>query len=253
MIKGIRKEFNDMKVRFFGTLIVILGLFFILAPFQKFTVSMLEGYMGNPQVEKFLPGSMIERLKEWNFYINTQWYGKNFGQIIPIIGILMAFPLFAREYENGTIAFLLVRRSRKEIYTTKVLMGLMGTVLLVMIGGILPAIFSSIAQKSYEYSVVPKFIIHNIFGALIWYTLSVIFSVLFNDQVKPLLASLGLLALTTTAGLIKSLKFLNTFSYALGMSVFNHNKVDIKYTIGIVILSVLFIFFGYLIFDKKEI
>jgi len=91
----MRKEFYDMKVRFIGVLIVTITLFFIVAPFQKFTISMLEGYSGNPQVEKFLPGAMLNKLKEWNFYINSQWYGKNFGQMVGFIGIIMAFPLFA--------------------------------------------------------------------------------------------------------------------------------------------------------------
>ncbi len=69
----MRKEFYDMKVRFIGVLIVTITLFFIVAPFQKFTISMLEGYSENPQVEKFLPGAMLNKLKEWNFYISL-WY-----------------------------------------------------------------------------------------------------------------------------------------------------------------------------------
>lgn len=249
----MRKEFYDMKVRFIGVLIVTIALFFIVAPFQKFTISMLEGYSGNPQVEKFLPGAMLNKLKEWNFYINSQWYGKNFGQMVGIIGIIMAFPLFAREFENETIVFLLVRKSRKWIYFNKLFTGAVATLIVMLVGSILPAIYSAVAGKEYNYSVVPKFMVHSIFGALLWYCVGVFFSVLFNDQVKPLLASLGLLALTTTAGLIKALKFLNTFPYQLGVSIFEKDSVDFWYTLGIMVVCVVITWIGYLVFERKEV
>lgn len=249
----MRKEFYDMRVRFFGVFIVTLGLFFIVAPFQKFTVSMLEGYSGNPMIEKFLPGAMLNRLKEWNFYINSQWYGKNFGQMVGIIGIIMGFPLFAREFENGTITFLLVRKPRRWIYFTKFTTAAIATVLLIVLGALLPLVYSLVVGKEYAVSVVPKFMVHNIFGALLWYAVSAFFSVLFNEQVKPLLASLGLLALTTTAGLLKPLRYLNTFSYQLGISVFEKGKVDVGYTFGVIVIISLFVVAGYFVFECKEV
>lgn len=249
----MRKEFYDMKVRFIGVLIVTTTLFFVVAPFQKFTISMLEGYSGNPQIEKFLPGAMLNKLKEWDFYINSQWYGKNFGQMVGIIGIIMAFPLFAREFENETIMFLLVRKPRKWIYFNKLFTGAVATSIVMLVGSILPAIYSAFAGKEYNYPVVPKFMVQSIFGVLLWYCVGVFFSVLFNDQVKPLLASLGLLALTTTAGLIKALKFLNTFSYQLGVSIFEKDSVDFWYTLGIIVVCVVITWIGYLVFERKEV
>ncbi len=249
----MRKEFYDMKVRFIGVLIVTTTLFFVVAPFQKFTISMLEGYSGNPQIEKFLPGAMLNKLKEWDFYINSQWYGKNFGQMVGIIGIIMAFPLFAREFENETIMFLLVRKPRKWIYFNKLFTGAVATSIVMLVGSILPAIYSAFAGKEYNYPVVPKFMVQSIFGVLLWYCVGVFFSVLFNDQVKPLLASLGLLALTTTAGLIKALRFLNTFSYQLGVSIFEKDSVDFWYTLGIIVVCVVITWIGYLVFERKEV
>ncbi len=249
----MRKEFNDLKVRFFGILVVMFILFFLVAPLQKFTLSMLEGYTGNPQLEKFLPGSMLNKLKEWNFYINSQWYGKNFGQMIPIIGIIMAFPLFAREFENGTIEFLLVRKSRKEIFLNKILSGLIALSILLIISGLLPLIYSFLLRKDYIYEIGVKLAIQSYFAGLLWYSIGVFFSVVFNDQVKPLLAGLGILAITTVAGLLKPLKFLNTFSYALGTNVFQKNLIDFKYTIGAIIFTIAFFIFAYFIFNKKEV
>ncbi len=248
----MRKEFNDLKVRFFGVLVVIFILFFLVAPLQKFTLSMLEGYTGNPQLEKFLPGSMLNKLKEWNFYVNSQWYGKNFGQMIPIIGIIMAFPLFAREFENRTIEFLLVRKSRKEIFLNKVLTGFIALSVILIIAGLLPLVYSFLLRKDYIYETGLKFVFQSYFAGLLWYGIGIFFSVLFNDQVKPLLAGLGTLAITTVAGLLKPLKFLNTFSYALGTNIFQKNFIDFKYTICAIIFTIVSFIFAYIIFNKKE-
>jgi len=249
----MKKEFYDMRVRIIGVTITLLVLFFVLAPFQKFTVSMLEGYSGNPQLEKFLPGSMLNRLKEWNFYINSQWFGKNFGQMIPIIGIIMAFPLFSREIENGTMAFLLVRRNRKLVFRDKFLTGLISLVLILVLASLLPIIYSFLFNKDYRYITGIKFLVHSLFAGLLWYSITLLYSVVFDDQVKPLLAGLGTLAITTVAGIIKPLRILNTYAYALGNTIFQKNSIDLKYTIGVIIVSLLIFIVAYRIFLKKEI
>ncbi len=249
----MKKEFYDMRVRVIGITITVLILFFVLAPFQKFTVSMLEGYSGNPQLEKFLPGSMLNRLKEWSFYINSQWYGKNFGQIIPIIGIIMAFPLFSRETENGTLAFLLVRRNRKLVFMDKFLTGLILLVLILVLASLLPIIYSFLLSKNYQYTTGLKFLLHSLFAGILWYSITLLYSVIFNDQVKPLLAGLGTLAITTVAGILKPLRILNTYAYALGSKIFQKNIVDLKYTFGVIIVSLIITFIAYKIFLKKEI
>lgn len=78
------------------------------------------------------------------------------------------------------------------------------------------------------------------------------FSTIFNDQVKPVLASLGAIALTTAAGLIKALKFLNTYSYALCSNLLENGPIDVPYTIGIILVSSVLISVSYMIFRNKD-
>lgn len=248
----MKKEFYDMKVRFFGVLIIMAVLFFLVAPFQRFTVSILDEHSNDPLLKKFLPKETIQRLSEWNFYINTQWFGKNFGQLIPIIGIIIGFPLFAREAENETIQFLLVRLSRKSIFINKFFTGLFSTIILLFFSGIIPIIFSVAVNKDYNYIFALKFTTQAIFAGILWYTIALFYSVLFNDQVKPLLAGLGTLAITTVAGLLRPLKFFNTFNYSLGISIFERNSIDTKYTVWIIIVSAVLTFLAYSVFTKKE-
>lgn len=252
----MRKELYDLKVRLLGTLIVCIALFFIVAPFQRFSVSLLEDYEEIPKtskiMEKLIPQGFIERLKDWNFYINSQWFGKNFGQLVPIIGIILGFPLFARETEKGTIQFILVRRRRLWVFTTKSLAGLIALLIITAISTLLPSIYSLVAAKEYNHQVIPHFFIHTFFASVLWYSISVFFSVITDDQVKPLLASLGLLAATTVLGLLKPLKFLNTFSYALGTDVFRTGKANLTLTVWIATSSVVILLSAMKFFENRE-
>ncbi|MFN3691521.1 MAG: ABC transporter permease subunit [Fervidobacterium sp.] len=248
----MRKEFYDMRVRFFGTFLVVILLFFLIAPFQKFTVSILGEHSNDPILQKFLPNSFLQKLGEWNFYINTQWFGKNFGQMVPIIGIIIGFPLFAKEIENETIQYLLVRLSRRRIFLNKFLTGLMITILLIFLSSILPIIFSFVTNKNYNAVIGLKFTVHSIFAGILWYSIAMFYSIISDDSVKPLLISLCTLAITTVAGLLKPLKFLNTFTYSLGLYVFQRNIIDLKYTLSVIIIVVLLTLLAQYIFVRRE-
>lgn len=246
------KELYDMRTRFISVLLIAIVLFFVVAPFQKFSVSMLEGYSDNPALEKLMPKGFAEKLKEWNFYVNSQWYGKNFGQLVPIIGIIIAFPLFAREFENGTIEYLLVRRSRREVFMDKFLSGLLATVILIFIASSMPPLYSLLAAKDYDFSFYFKATVQSEFAGILWYCIGMLFSTIFNDQVKPVLASLGAIALTTAAGLIKPLRFLNTYSYALCSNLFEDGRIDFPYTVGTILVSLILVVLSYTIFKNKD-
>lgn len=248
----MRKEFYDMRVRFFGTLLLVILLFFLIAPFQKFTVSILGEHSNDPILQKFLPNGFLQKLSEWNFYINTQWFGKNLGQIVPIIGIIIGFPLFAREIENETIQYLLVRLSRRRVFLNKFLTGLITTVILIFLSSMLPIIFSFVTNKDYNAIVALKLTVHSIVAGILWYSIAVFYSIISDDQVKPLLTSLGTLAVTTVAGLLKPLKFLNTFTYSLGTHVFQRNTIDLKYTLSVIIIIVLLTLLAQYIFIHRE-
>lgn len=251
-----KKEFYDMKLRTFVILLIGVGLFFVLAPLQDVTVEMLKQYtqMENmPKfLEKLLPKQFINNLSDWNFYIYSQWFGKNFGQIVPIVAIIMAFPLFARETENGTIEFLLARESRKKIFFSKSILGMIVVILLMIVLCILPAIYSPLAGEKLNYRLLTAFSVHTVTGAIFWFVVTMFFSVLSGDQVKPILISVGLLAITTALGMVRFTKFLNTYAYVLGGRIFQTGQLDIKYTFGLLSASAVIFFLSYSTFLKKE-
>ncbi|GAB6189594.1 ABC transporter permease subunit [Marinitoga arctica] len=246
------KEFLDMKTRSFVILIIILILFFSLAPFQKTLIGVLEENKEVIEIyaKKFGFDGMISKLHEWNFFIFSQWFGKNFGQMIPIFAIILAFPLFSRETENGTIEFLLVRKSRDYIFYSKTFSSLFIGFLIIIIGSILPILYSFIAGKDFMYQYALKFMIHGLFAVWFWNNITVLFSTLFNDQVKPIISSLGLLAITTALGFLKNLKWLNTYAYILNL---NNGNINWEYSISLFVIGGFTILVSYYIFKYKEI
>ena len=245
------KELYDMKVRSLAILVVCLILFFTIAPLQGKVLELMEGY--KDIVKKYVSNFPIEKLKDWDFYIYSQWFGKNLGQLIPIIGVLFAFPLFSREYENGTMEYLLVRKSRRYVFFSKTF-----TAIFVMTGelilfSILPIIYSSIIGKNLETSYSYQYMVHILVGGFLWFSTTLLFSTIFNDQIKPLLLSFGLIATTTVLGLLKPLRFLNTYKYILGMDIMKGKGIDVFSTLCFLMISLLLIFFSYLYFKKKDI
>ncbi|WP_448531182.1 ABC transporter permease subunit [Pseudothermotoga sp.] len=252
----IHKEFADMKLRSLVILLLGLGLFFFVAPLHEFTVEMLNEYVqfeNMPRfLERFIPKNFIERLSDWSFYIYTQWFGKNLGQFVPILAIIMAFPLFARETENGTMEYLLTRNSRKKVFWSKTCAATVVLLVQMLVFSLLPGVYSWLASKDFKYEHLTAYTIHTLVGALFWFTLTMLFSVMYDDQVKPILTAVGILASTTVVGIFKPLRFMNTYSYILGNRIISTGKMDVTYTVGLLFLTTIVLIVSYVIFLNKE-
>jgi len=67
----MKKEILDIRLKVIIIFALMIGLFFTFAPFQDFTVSMFSEEL--PSLEKYLGDNFAENLKDWNFYITSQW------------------------------------------------------------------------------------------------------------------------------------------------------------------------------------
>ncbi|MCD6450506.1 MAG: ABC transporter permease subunit [Thermotogaceae bacterium] len=243
------KEFYDMRVRTILTLVVMIAIFLSVAPLHNYAIKMLEEHKG--ELRGF--NINIEALKNWNIYIYSQWFGKNFGQFIPIIAIIFAFPLFSREYENKTIEFLLTRMSRGKVFLNKFLAAAVNLSVEIAILSFLPLIYSVLFSKPLSYNLIWEFLIQSEVGGFLWFSLALLFSVIFDDQVKPLITVLGILALSIAFGFIRPLSFLNTYPYILGSNVLRGLGIDITRTAVFLTISSVLVSFSCALFIRKEI
>ena len=127
------KEFSELKNRFLvlALLIILMG-YFILAYYDFFLSlidinSIREGLAAFPLSRYMDTAALIEQLNlmlnDMDFYLWSQWMGKNLYQLIILSTILLGFSSFAREREQETMSFLLSNFSRRHIFLSKILAG----------------------------------------------------------------------------------------------------------------------------------
>lgn len=243
------KEFLDMRYRFISIMIILFILFFSVAPLQEQTIEISKNTEG---LYNIIPEGFGELLEDWNFYIHSQWFGKNFGQMIPIIAILFSFALFSREFERNTIQFLLVRKSRDKVFKIKVFSSIMFFAGFIVIMSFLPLIYTLVIGENYDLELTLKYLITDLIGGFIWLSLGIFFSTLFSDQIKPLVSSLGIFALTTTLGIAFDIDFLNPYKYLLGSNIILGGNIDWIYSIFSILTGSALIILSHIIFLKRD-
>ncbi|AJG40015.1 hypothetical protein TRQ7_00825 [Thermotoga sp. RQ7] len=244
------KEFRDMRVRFLVMFFILLGTFVLLVVVKDYTQNLSEIIRSAPKniLEKFgVTDEFMKKLSRWDFYIITQWYGKNLGQFVPILAIIMAFPVFAREIEDETMELLLVRVKRRRLFMVKFFIPLVFTLLALVVLAVLPLPVSWIIGESLDASSVFRYLLVETIGIFLWFSITIFFSLLFSDQVKPLIVSIALLAGTTALGsFIKLLSILNTYLYIL--------KGDLVLwpSLAYTLAGVVFTYLSYKVLETKD-
>src|SRR6056297_2797551 len=238
------KTMMEMKFR-----IIIFALFFVLMlvvlivtrPFidEVFSQMNIESEQMENMPDFFknilAETSQISKMMEDDqYFLMSQWYSKNFGQFLPLFALIMTFTIFAREVDKGTIYFLLAKKNRPAIFWGKTLTGYF-----VVIG--ITVIFTFIAPiammlSGYAVSFSPQLfamIVQQLIGVTFFYALFLLFSILFNDQIKPVLAGVIIIVGLPFFSLFESLKWMNPYPYILGTSVLNKGTFDGVYTLAL--------------------
>lgn len=198
------------------------------------------------------PAKLLENLKKDDYYLWSQWFGKNLVQFVPLIALLIAFPVFSREVEHGTIYYLLTRSPRSRVYLSKVLTGLLVNASMLVVLSILPAFVAWLLKWNVNYSRFPGYTLHTLCGGTFFLALYMFFSILSKDQVKPIVLGIIVMVGDAFLGMLKPLRFLNVYPYMAGTSVYAGHGVDWVYTLSLLALSVLLLVVGWYRFKSAE-
>lgn len=251
------KELNDVKMRSIVILLLLLVSLAVTIALRPYTETMFSQMISEfeklPKFMKKIIGSpeQLTRLKDDEYYLISQWHGKNLGQFLPLLSLLIAFPIFAKENEKKTIYFLLARKKRKFVFWVKFLTGLF--VLLIMTGGLstMGFVLMKILGHSVSLAHLLPCLISEMVGVTFFFSLFLLFSIISNDQVKPVIAGIVILIGLPLLSLIKSVSFLNPYPYILCVNVLDKG-IDWPYTIVLASVSLLLIVSDYLVFKNRE-
>jgi len=192
-------------------------------------------------------------LEDDQFFLLSQWYSKNFGQFLPLFALIMSFTIFAREADKGTIYFLLAKKNRPALFWSKTITGYFVVIVMMLIFSLTAPI--AMMLSGYTVAFTPQLfaiIVQQLIGVTFFYSLFLLFSILFNDQIKPVLAGIIVIVGLPFLSLFESLKWLNPYPYILGTQVINRGTFDGLYTLGLIVITVAITWIGLEVFKKKE-
>ena len=258
-----KSELKKMRVRTIVSMIILLVLLIMVIASKDWAIremSTISQQLSEERMPKFLRkmiGSdmkgFLQRLKEDDFYIWSQWFGKNFGQFVPLVALIIAFPLFSREYERKTIYYLVARVQRSRIYFHKYMAGFSMLCATLLIFSLLPLLITLLMGWKVEAWKFSGYTLQSLVGGVTFYSIFILFSVLFKDQVKPILLGIAVIIGVAFLSISSKLNFLNLYSYIMSQNVFQNGKIDFIRTITYSCASIVFLFLGYSVFQRKEL
>ncbi|HUM23151.1 ABC transporter permease subunit, partial [Mesotoga prima] len=233
------KEIHEMKLRVIIMFIVLLVSLVTTVALRPYAAQMMEEMTAQleemPDFLKSLMGDVsgLTRLNDDNYYLLSQWHGKNYGQFLPFVVLLIAFPIFAKEFDKKTIYFLLSRKNRNEVFRTKYLAGLGALLIITTVLSLLGPIAMNLAGYSTAFGDTLKVLLQQLVGASFFYSLFTMISIMSRDQVKPVVAGILIVLGLPILGMIDALSWLNPYPFILGSSVAQKGTIDWIYLVSL--------------------
>lgn len=255
----IYKELYDMRIRTIVMFIVILVGLVLSIAMKPYTAEMFQGLAGEvanmPEFLKGLvgdPEELVALIDDNDAYLLSQWQGKNLGQFIPFIVLIIAFPIFARETDKKTMYFLLARKNRNQIFMVKYFTGLLVAASVVSLLGIAGPVGMNIAGYNTGFGQSFMALVHELTGAFFFYSIFSFLSVTSNDQIKPIIGGIVILIGLPFFSMIKVLDFLNPYTYILSISIARGDGIDWIYSLVLLAISISLTLVNKTIFEKRE-
>ncbi len=253
-MKVLKKELIDLRWRFLFMIFLLLIVFLFVVYGRRYVVTSLPydlHLLKDSFISKIL--NMDQLLKEINlmresirYYIWSQWYGKNFYQLILLSIILYGFSLFSRETERKTIYFLLSRVNRRVVFFSKVFAGTIFLLFTILIGGILPLFIS------FNLGLVGKIMLSSFITSLFLYMIVIFFSIYVNDDVKSVVFSILFFFILSIPGFFSGLSVFNIYRYMKGIDIYKAGNLPFLPLTFVFILSLILFWINWWTFRTKE-
>ena len=257
------KELWDLRWR--GIILLFLTLltgYFVLSNYEWFkTVTDIaqieQGLKQAPFLNQLLDmetlnQQLLELFNNIDFYVWSQWFGKNLYQLILLAIIILTFPLFARETEQNTNYFLLSNRTRKQIFLSKILASFFSIFLIIAAGSILPVVIALFHDFNFSLEQALMYGLQLSISSLFLYSVVVFFSIIFNDVIKPVIASVIVFVALGLMGKISGMLYLNIYRYMTGVDIFFTSSIQTTAMIVIFILALFILMGSWHIFKNKD-
>lgn len=192
-------------------------------------------------------------LSDYDVYLWSQWNGKNLTQIAGIIALLLGATAIASETSKGTLEYLLSKPVTKaQILTSKIMVGLVYLLLIVLIPSLTMILASVIIGKTDFGVLVTLGLIPVFFGMVVYYFVGLLFSIFTDDSIKAFAFAAGVVILNSLLAFTKSTQKFSLSYHTKGVDYVVNGSFPYLSMFILIGLSAILAFICYQGFLKKE-
>ncbi len=242
----LKKEFKENFVKFVVETVLLVGVAISLFPFgyrltQQINPNLFNSIKVIGNAENF-----FAKLKDINFFVYSQWFGKNLFEMALLFAVVNAVGIIAGETERKTAVFLFSRPiSRVRIFLAKFIVVIFYTLLPVVLSTYLIIPLSHSIPQKINLILMNKLLFQSLVATSVAISLTIVFSVLINDRVKAGIASLAVIIASIALGSVKAFRYVNFANLYIG-------KFSVYVAAGLFLCASL-IFTALFLLLKKEV
>ena len=253
----IKKECKENLTKFIIMFIVMAGTAFLLIPYgYNMTLKISPELLDNPAVPGWVINqltAMLPNLKYIDFFIFSQWFGKNLWQFAIFFGIIMSIGAIAGETERKSSIFLFSRPvARKTILLSKVIVVFSFLTISIVIPTYLLPILSNSIPLNVNMRLLNIGLLYAVIGTLATAAISILFSTLINDRLKATFAAFAAIIITIPMASIKGMHWISIVNLYISQKVFQTGEIYFSPLICGIGIIIFFLAASYYILKKKE-
>lgn len=210
-----KKEFAAVRLK----LAVFLPILVIIAVSIPLAYTyLLDILQSNPVPQQLI--QQPEQLKDYTYYIWSQWFGKNLMQSGSIVAIIFGAGLIASEVSRKTIYFLLAKPiPRSRIYSIKYWLNLLCLETILLLSSL--ALYATVIYTGKGYPAALFFQNHLLItaGTALLFSVAMYFSNLFDRTMTSFLVTGFISMLLSVPGYFAPIQKLSVFYYIQGEQI----------------------------------
>jgi len=211
-----QKELIAARFRSSVGLLILMVMAVVIALLYDTTVRLLQSA---PIPENFR--GQVELLKDYRFWIWSQWFGKNFLQIGAVLAVVYGAGIISSEVSQKTIHFLLAKPIRRQdIFTIKYVVNMVYLVLVAVVSTIVLYIAVIAGGHSLPDIRLAEHTIIAIAGMGVIFSISAFFSTIFDQTVKSIVVSGAAALVLAVPGLFPALAKYSLYYQMAGVDIF---------------------------------
>lgn len=209
------KEIGSGRFKFFLGLLVLGAMAVALPLMYDFIVGFIRTA---PVPEPFKAQAAM--LGDYRLYIWSQWFGKNLYQFGSIMAIVFGAGLISSEVSRKTIQFLLSKPVRRQdVFAAKYIVNYLALALVIIISTIMLYITVIVTGHKYPVSDLAQNLITALAGLAVIFSVSVFFSTLFDQSLKPAVFSMLAALLLAVPGFFPAIQKYSVYYHMSGFDI----------------------------------